>query len=164
MEPREYAYLVFSWSKRRYVEIAYSQAMIDSLKPYDNPDLKFTIYSEAGHDSWTETYNNEDVYKWMLSHKRFKYEERPISTESLSEYTGIYANEKNPIQLVIEDNGLKIIWNEKVFSSIYKFAGNDKFFIAPDKYENIKFDRDNKNKITGSTIFYSRFKMGYKKQ
>ncbi len=29
--------------------------------------VRFTTYPEAEHDSWTETYNNEDVYRWLLS-------------------------------------------------------------------------------------------------
>jgi predicted peptidase len=31
---------------------------------------KFTIYPEAGHDSWTVTYENPELYKWLLKHKR----------------------------------------------------------------------------------------------
>jgi hypothetical protein len=32
--------------------------------------VKLTIYPEAGHDSWTETYNNTQLYTWLLEHKR----------------------------------------------------------------------------------------------
>ncbi|MFV0419922.1 MAG: prolyl oligopeptidase family serine peptidase [Dysgonomonas sp.] len=154
----------FHGAKDDSVEISYSQTMIDSLKPYNNPNVKFTIYPKAGHDSWTETYNNEEVYKWMLSQKRFKYKEKPITPEALSEYTGTYANEGNPFQIIAEDNGLKIVWNEKAFSPIYKFTGNNKFIVTPDKFDYIKFDKDENNVITGFTMFYSRFKMSYKKQ
>ena len=35
---------------------------------------KFTIYPEAKHDSWTETYNNPELFKWFLEHKRTKPE------------------------------------------------------------------------------------------
>lgn len=154
----------FHGAKDDDVAITYSQTMIDSLKHYNHPNVNFTIYPEAGHDSWTETYNNEDVYKWMLSQKRFKYEEKPITTESLDEYIGTYVGEEDPFQLITEDNGLKIVWNEKAFSSVYKFAGNDKFFIAPDKYEYIKFERDENNKIKGFTLIYSQFKISYNKQ
>ena len=35
-------------------------------------NVKFTIYPEAGHDSWTETYNNPEVFEWMLQQKRNK--------------------------------------------------------------------------------------------
>ena len=33
-------------------------------------DVKFTVYPEAKHDSWTETYNNPELYSWFLAHKR----------------------------------------------------------------------------------------------
>ncbi|MBU2950103.1 prolyl oligopeptidase family serine peptidase [Tamlana agarivorans] len=31
-----------------------------------NSKTKLTIYPDAKHDSWTETYNNEAVYSWLL--------------------------------------------------------------------------------------------------
>ena len=31
--------------------------------------IKFTLYPEAGHNSWTETYNNPAVYDWLLQQK-----------------------------------------------------------------------------------------------
>lgn len=157
----------FHGAKDDVVNIENSQAMIDSLKSMGRTDVKFTIYPEAGHDSWTETYNNEEVYKWMLSHKRFKYQEKPIDTASLDEYAGTYSDDDDndrSFQLLNQDGGLVIKWSEDFSSSVYKFGGNDKFFAAPDKYEYIKFSRDSNNKITGFTLLYSRFKMSYKKQ
>jgi len=44
--------------------------MIDVLKKADLTDVKLTIYPEAGHDSWSETYNNPELYDWLLSHRR----------------------------------------------------------------------------------------------
>jgi predicted peptidase len=32
--------------------------------------VKFTIYPEAGHDSWTEAYDNPELYQWLLQQKR----------------------------------------------------------------------------------------------
>jgi predicted peptidase len=29
-------------------------------------DVKFTIYPKANHNAWAETYNNEELYKWLL--------------------------------------------------------------------------------------------------
>lgn len=50
-----------------------SQLMVDELaKNGGHP--KLTIYPEAEHDSWTETYNNPELYKWLLEHKRPKAE------------------------------------------------------------------------------------------
>lgn len=32
--------------------------------------IEFTVYLNAGHDSWTTTYNNPDLYSWFLQHKK----------------------------------------------------------------------------------------------
>lgn len=48
-----------------------SQAMIDALKK-NGGKPKLTIYPEAGHDSWTETYNNPKLYEWLLEQRRIK--------------------------------------------------------------------------------------------
>lgn len=34
-------------------------------EPVDN--LSFTIYNNGGHDSWTRTYNNQDVWDWLFA-------------------------------------------------------------------------------------------------
>ncbi len=33
-------------------------------------EVKFTSYPLAGHDSWTETYQNRELYDWFLLHER----------------------------------------------------------------------------------------------
>ena len=33
-------------------------------------NVKFTVYPEAGHDSWTEPYANPALYEWLLQQKR----------------------------------------------------------------------------------------------
>jgi predicted peptidase len=42
--------------------------MVDAVKKAGG-DAKLTVYPEAEHDSWTETYNNPELYQWFLSHK-----------------------------------------------------------------------------------------------
>ena len=32
--------------------------------------VRFTVYPDAGHDAWTETYADPDLYTWLLSHRR----------------------------------------------------------------------------------------------
>jgi predicted peptidase len=56
---------VFHGAKDKSVPIAESQKLVDILKA-SGSDVKFTIYPEAGHDSWTETYKNPELYKWFL--------------------------------------------------------------------------------------------------
>ena len=47
-----------------------SERMIGALKKAGVKDIEFTVYPEAQHDSWTETYNNEKLYEWFLKHER----------------------------------------------------------------------------------------------
>jgi predicted peptidase len=60
---------VFHGAKDRTVPLERSEEMVAALKAAGN-DAKFTVYPEAGHDSWTETYDNPELYTWLLSHKR----------------------------------------------------------------------------------------------
>lgn len=60
---------VFHGDKDKAVKIEKSQAMVDAIKKVGG-NVKFTIYPGVGHDSWTATYNNADLYKWFLSHSK----------------------------------------------------------------------------------------------
>jgi predicted peptidase len=51
------------------VPIQKSQEMVDALKAV-GADVKFTKYPGVGHDCWTKSYANLDLYSWFLSHKR----------------------------------------------------------------------------------------------
>jgi len=59
---------VFHGAKDMVVPLSASEQMVEKLKSC-NADVKFTIYPEANHDSWTETYNNDELYNWFLQHK-----------------------------------------------------------------------------------------------
>ncbi|WP_372489954.1 hypothetical protein [Chitinophaga sedimenti] len=43
------------------VAIGNSEKMVNALKRY-NSAVKFTVYPEAKHDSWTVTYDNPEFY------------------------------------------------------------------------------------------------------
>lgn len=60
---------VFHGSLDKVVSIQESERMVNALRRC-NGNVKFTVYPEATHDSWTETYNNPAVYEWMLSQKK----------------------------------------------------------------------------------------------
>ena len=51
------------------VPMEMSQILVDTLRDCGG-DVKFTIYPDAEHDAWTETYNNPELYAWVLRHKR----------------------------------------------------------------------------------------------
>ena len=57
---------VFHGEKDPVVPVEEAHKMVDALKK-SGAEVKLTIYPEAGHDSWTETYDNPDLYDWFLS-------------------------------------------------------------------------------------------------
>ncbi len=60
---------VFHGAKDTVVPIEKSQVMVDSLQACGG-NVKFTIYPDATHNSWTETYDNPEFYEWLLSHTK----------------------------------------------------------------------------------------------
>ena len=60
----------FHGGKDPVVPVEESRRMVEVLKKIGVPDVKLTIYPEAGHDSWTETYKNPEFYRWLLAHER----------------------------------------------------------------------------------------------
>jgi len=60
---------VFHGAKDPTVPLEMSEKMVEALKKKGgNP--KFTVYPEAKHDAWTETYANPELYEWLLQQKR----------------------------------------------------------------------------------------------
>ncbi|MBL7077453.1 MAG: alpha/beta hydrolase [Kiritimatiellae bacterium] len=56
---------VFHGARDDVVKPERSQEMVDALKAA-GADVTFTLYPEANHNSWAETYNNPDLYTWLL--------------------------------------------------------------------------------------------------
>lgn len=60
---------IFHGEKDTAVEPAFAKTMYDALKKIDG-DVKLTLYPEAGHDSWTATYDNPEVWQWLFEQRR----------------------------------------------------------------------------------------------
>jgi len=60
----------FHGAKDPVVPLEESQRMVDALKKIGVQEVKFTVYPEAGHNSWEEAYNDPQLYTWLLQHKR----------------------------------------------------------------------------------------------
>ncbi len=58
---------VFHGAKDSVVPLVRSTELVDGFKKR-GVDIKFTVYPEAGHDSWSKTYDNPELYQWLLSH------------------------------------------------------------------------------------------------
>jgi predicted peptidase len=44
-----------------------STAMVDAIKAAGGTKVKLTLYQGVGHNSWTQTYNNPEVYDWLFA-------------------------------------------------------------------------------------------------
>ena len=58
----------FHGAKDPVVPLRRSLEMVNALKKV-GANIQLTVYEQAGHDSWTETYNNPGLYTWFLKYK-----------------------------------------------------------------------------------------------
>jgi predicted peptidase len=63
----------FHGAKDKVIPIERSDQMVQAVKDCGG-NAKLTVYPEAGHDSWTDTYNNQELYEWLLRHRRVSQE------------------------------------------------------------------------------------------
>ena len=50
------------------VSVEFSRAIIEALREAGS-EPKYTEYAGVGHDSWTKTYANDDLYDWLFSQR-----------------------------------------------------------------------------------------------
>lgn len=60
----------FHGAKDDGVPVQESRRMVKLLRDGGNKSVKLTVYPDAGHDSWTATYHNPELYRWFLRHSR----------------------------------------------------------------------------------------------
>ena len=60
----------FHGAKDPVVKLEESERMVAALKKAGVKEVELTVYPEAQHDSWTETYANDKLYEWFLKHER----------------------------------------------------------------------------------------------
>jgi len=59
----------FHGAKDFVVPLAASQTMIDAVRKAGG-EPKFTVYPEAGHDSWTAAYDDAALWEWLSAQSR----------------------------------------------------------------------------------------------
>ncbi len=59
----------FHGAKDKVVPLKESEEMVSAIKKLGG-NARLTVYPDAGHDSWTETYNNQELYDWFLRHRK----------------------------------------------------------------------------------------------
>jgi predicted peptidase len=59
----------FHGARDPVVPLSESEKMVDAVRRAGG-DVRLTVYPDVEHDSWTQTYDNDEVYRWLLSHHR----------------------------------------------------------------------------------------------
>jgi predicted peptidase len=61
----------FHGAKDKVIPPKRSQEMVEQIKKIGG-EARLTVYPKAGHNAWTATYSNPELYKWFLSHEKSK--------------------------------------------------------------------------------------------
>ncbi len=89
------------------VNIQCNTTMVDALRKFSRKVI-FTIYPGTGHDTWEQTYTNEDMYKWLSDQDKKKNIPAPIqlNREIYENYSGLYVMENDTITIGYSGNRL----------------------------------------------------------
>jgi len=60
----------FHGAKDNVVPLEESTRLVEHLRKLGVKDVRLTVYPEADHNSWTETYNDPKLYEWLLAQRR----------------------------------------------------------------------------------------------
>lgn len=143
---RNIAIWCFHGAKDDIVPPAGSENMVKATMRYNN-NVRFTLYPDANHNSWDVTYDNDSLYTWMLAQSKFSYTEKKIDGSILKKYEGTFIGPDNDT-VRIEASGNSLIAHPGNQTVPLKTAGDNLFFIQPDKNMDIRFIFQRK-RITG---------------
>ena len=142
----------FHGAKDNAVPYYESERMVKGLKSLGS-DVRFTLYPDIEHDSWTATYNNPELYEWLLSRERT--DSIKADAPLLKKYVGTYrysANEDMIVSLSHDSLFVKsTVSNNKLLLAPFK---KDKFRI-PGGFSGdgeVYFERDASGRVTGLRI------------
>jgi len=149
---RNTAVWCFHGAKDKNVPLEADQKMIRALRVY-NPSAKFTIYPEAEHDSWTQTYNNDSLYQWLLSQKRFEYtRSAAVNAALLGKYAGTYVGRGNDtVFLQVRQDLLVALHQSNVIPLMP--ASDTVFFVGKREPVDIRFVISSAGKVSGFVVY-----------
>jgi pimeloyl-ACP methyl ester carboxylesterase len=152
---------VFHGAKDEVVSVGLSEIMVKSLQKYNNK-VKFTVYPEARHDSWTETYNNPALYEWFLQHERYKPEIVTTDKKFLESLCGQYDFINDDRQLTVSTNGTDLFIEEIENIKMIMYPESKYEYIIRNRNGGITFLVDKKGVVTG-LIYYHNGEMPAKR-
>lgn len=127
-----------------------SERMVTAARRY-NPNVRYTIFPEANHNSWDSAYGNDSLYDWILSQRRFEFTETQLDEAALEPFRGRYLSEDgDTVSLHPREGRLMGKAGKDHFQ--LRPAGDDVFFIEPQIPVEVNFLRKGK-KVTGFVLW-----------
>jgi pimeloyl-ACP methyl ester carboxylesterase len=139
---------VFHGEKDEVVPVGLSKIMVGAMKKY-NPEVLLTLYPEATHDSWTETYDNQELYEWFLQHKRYKPQSVSTNVQLFKNLAGEYHFIYDNRQIMITSSGTNLFAEEIEGVKISLIPESPYTYRFRNSNGGITFQLNNKGKVTG---------------
>jgi hypothetical protein len=129
--------------------------MMEALRKY-NPNNRFTIYPGSyhgsDHDAWTEAYNTDSLYTWLLAQKKFVFREIKIPREQLQKFAGVYVNTDDPadtVLITVQGESINFVDPNLGGSTLALRASSENvFFVRPDWLATVEFSTNKNGKAT----------------
>lgn len=61
---------IFQGGRDKVIRPQWVYAMANALEQAGHQSVRLTVHEDMGHDVWTRVYAGEDLYNWLLSHRR----------------------------------------------------------------------------------------------
>jgi predicted esterase len=143
----------FHGAKDNAVSLRDSETMIGALKKY-NRGVKFTVYPEAGHDSWTATYANDSLYNWLLSHQKHVHKQTAINKSLLGKYAGTFSDGEKITFTFVPGDAVLEATNSRGNKTILKPSSDTTFFANENDPFIVEFVKDTRGNVS-KAIFWT---------
>ncbi len=60
----------FAGGRDEAISIANFYAGMRALEAFGSSEVRFTVHEDMAHDTWKRVYAGEDLYQWLLAHKK----------------------------------------------------------------------------------------------
>jgi len=142
----------FHGEKDNAVPYVESERMVKGLRSLES-DVKFTLYPDLEHDSWSITYANPELYHWLFSKKRV--DSIQIDPSLLKNYTGTYKYSDNENMIVSLSHDSLFVKSTVSGNNLLLIPFKKNKFRIPGGFSGdgeVYFETDNAGKVTGLSI------------
>jgi pimeloyl-ACP methyl ester carboxylesterase len=142
---------IFHGAKDPVIPVKNSIIIADSLKQYNN--VKLTIFPNAEHNLWAETYDNDELYKWFLEHKRFRFVQTNLKGPK-EEYTGLFSSGNDTLTIFQVEDKLWLRYGPGgKHELLLKPSSENTFFLYENIPDEIRYIKDKNGLMSSFTVY-----------